>query len=448
MSTSTAQLSSIEQRYHESTPGSQALYQRATGSLPGGNTRTTLYMQPYPFYFDHGSGCRVYDADGNERLDFINNYTSLILGHAHPKVVAAVQRQVARGLSAAAPTELEVTLAEAIKERLPSIDLLRFTNSGTEATMLALRAARAYTGREKIAKITGSYHGSHDYASADPAASNAGIPEAVVDTLVMLPFNDPQAAEQIVERHRHELAAVIVEPVMGAGGIIAAEPKFLQALREITARHGIALIFDEVIAFRLGYHGAQGRYGVTPDLTTLGKIIGGGLPVGAVGGREALMACFDPRRAGAIGHGGTFNGNPMTMAAGLATLEELTPEAYARLELMGRDLKSKLDTLFGEQGAAIQVNQVGSIFNLHFSNTPVTDYATYARSDRELAGRLHLAALNHGVALAGRCMGCLSTPMSGAEIDTFVDAIRLAIHDLATEESLYLTAEKTKSAKT
>ncbi|HET9221861.1 MAG TPA: aspartate aminotransferase family protein, partial [Roseiflexaceae bacterium] len=341
MSTPTVQISSIEQRYHDSTPRSQALYQRATGALPGGNTRTTLYMQPYPFYFDHGSGCRVYDADGNERLDFINNYTSLILGHAHPKVVAAVERQVGRGLSAAAPTELEVALAEAIKERLPSIDLLRFTNSGTEATMLALRAARAYTGREKIAKIIGSYHGSHDYASADPATANAGIPESVVDTLVMLPFNDPQAAEQIVERHRHELAAVIVEPVMGAGGVIAAEPKFLQTLRAITARHGIALIFDEVIAFRLGYHGAQGRYGITPDLTTLGKIIGGGLPVGAVGGREALMACFDPRRPGAIGHGGTFNGNPMTMAAGLATLEELTSATYEHLEALGRDLKRK-----------------------------------------------------------------------------------------------------------
>src|SRR5262245_3005811 len=183
MSTSAVQTLSIEERYHESTPRSQALYDRATRSLPGGNTRTTLYMQPYPFYFDHGSGCRVYDADGNERLDFINNYTSLIVGHAHPMVVAAVQQQVARGLSVAAPTELEVALAEAIKRRLPSIELLRFTNSGTEATMLALRAARAYTGREKIAKITGSYHGSPDYAAADPTASNAGIPESVVDTL-------------------------------------------------------------------------------------------------------------------------------------------------------------------------------------------------------------------------------------------------------------------------
>jgi glutamate-1-semialdehyde 2,1-aminomutase len=265
--------------------------------------------------------------------------------------------------------------------------------------------------------------------------ANTGIPESVVDTLVMLPFNDPQSAEQIIERHRHELAAVIVEPVMGAGGVIAAQPEFLRFLREITARHGILLIFDEVIAFRLGYHGAQGRYGIVPDLTTLGKIIGGGLPVGAVGGREAIMACFDPRRAGAIGHGGTFNANPMTMAAGLATLEELTPETYERLDALGGELKRKLDGLFGELGAAVQVNQVGSIFNIHFSDGPVTDYAAYSRSDREQAGRLHLAALNHGVALASRCMGCLSTPMSVAEIDTFVAAIRLAMHDLAAQES-------------
>jgi glutamate-1-semialdehyde 2,1-aminomutase len=435
MTTPEVQASSIVDRYHQSTPQSQSLYERATRALPGGNTRTTLYMQPYPFYFDYGSGCRVYDVDSNQRLDFINNYTSLILGHAHPQVVAAVQRQVARGMSAAAPTELEVALAEAIKARLASIDLLRFTNSGTEATMLALRAARAYTGREKIAKIIGSYHGSHDYAAADPSAANAGIPEAVVDSLVMVPFNDSQAAEQIIDRHRHELAALIVEPAMGAGGVIAARPEFLRFLREITERHGIVLIFDEVIAFRLGYHGAQGHYGVAPDLTTLGKIIGGGLPVGAVGGREAIMACFDPRRPGAIGHGGTFNGNPMTTAAGLATLEQLTPETYARLEDLARDLKDKLVALFTELSVVAQVNQVGSIFNIHFSDTPVTDYAIYSRSDRERAARLHIAALNHGVALANRGMGCLSTPMTGAEIDVFVGAIRLAMQDLALEEA-------------
>jgi glutamate-1-semialdehyde 2,1-aminomutase len=430
MSTPEVQTSSIVKRYYESTPRSQLLYERATRSLPGGNTRTTLYMQPYPFYFDHGSGCRVYDVDGNERLDFINNYTSLILGHAHPKVVAAVSRQLERGMSVAAPTELEVALAERIKARLPSVDLLRFTNSGTEATMLALRAARAYTGREKIAKFLGSYHGSHDYAAADPMAANAGIPGSVVNTLVMLPFNDLRAVEQIVEQHRHELAALIVEPVMGAGGVIAAEPEFLCFLRELTARHSIVLIFDEVISFRIGYHGAQGRYRVTPDLTTLGKVVGGGLPVGAVGGREAIMACFDPRWQGGIDHGGTFNGNPLTMAAGLATLEELTPATYERLEGMAGELKRKLDGVFGKLGVAAQVHQIGSVFAIHFSGTPITDYTTYARSDRERATRLHLAALNHGVALGSRCIGCLSTPMTGAEIDALVAAIQLAFLDL------------------
>jgi len=428
MSTAEVSRSTIVDRYHETTPKSRALYERATRSLPGGNTRTTLYMQPYPCYFDHGIGCRVYDADDNERIDFINNYTSLILGHAHPKIVAAVQQQAALGMSAAAPSELEIALAEALKSRLLSIDQLRFTNSGTEATMLALRAARAYTGREKIAKIDGSYHGSHDYAAV--GAEHIGIPAAVAETLVMLPFNDVRAAEQVISAHQHELAAVIVEPVMGAGGVIAAQPGFLAFLREITERYGIVLIFDEIIAFRIGYHGAQGYFGVKPDLTTLGKIIGGGLPVGAVGGREAIMACFDPRRLDHIGHGGTFNANPMTMAAGLATLDEMTPAAYAQLDALSGELRAKLCALFGELGVPAQINQVGSIFNIHFSDTPVTDYATMCMSDREMAAWLHLAALNHGVALASRCMGCLSMPMTGAEIDACVTAIRLAMRDL------------------
>jgi glutamate-1-semialdehyde 2,1-aminomutase len=426
--------SSAVERYQAATSRSQALHQRAALALPGGNTRTTLFMQPYPFYFDHGDGCRVYDVDGNERLDFLNNYTSLILGHAHPQVVAAVQQQIVRGASAAAPSELEIALAEAIKQRLPSVDLLRFTNSGTEATMLALRAARAYTGREKIAKFVGSYHGSHDYASVDLAtAHHPGIPEAVSESLVGLPFNDGAAAERIVEAHRHELAAVIVEPVMGASGVVAAQPGFLESLRAITQRHGIVLIFDEVISFRIGYNGAQGHFGVQPDLTTLGKIIGGGLPVGALGGRETIMACFDPRRPGHIGHGGTFNGNPITMAAGLATLEQLTPAAFERLEMLTIELKQKLCALFDKQGIPAQVNQIGSLFNIHFSHSAVTNYDTLCASDRERIAQLHVALLNHGVVLASRGMGCLSTPIGSAEIETFVDAIRLALLDLVVD---------------
>lgn len=427
-------------RYIEATPRSRALYERALAALPGGNTRTTLYVQPYPFYFAHGEGCRMWDVDGIERLDFINNYTSLILGHSHPRVVAAVAEQAALGMSAAAPTELEVALAEAIKQRLPSVELLRFTNSGTEATMLAIRVARAFSGREKLAKFDGAYHGSHDYAAVELAAgaaigagqfsAGAGIPEAVADSILVLPFNDPQGTTRLVEQHAGELAAIIVEPIQGAGGIIAPQPGFLALLRELCDSHGIVLIFDEIIAFRVGYGGAQGRFGVRPDLTTLGKIIGGGLPVGAVGGQAAIMGRFDPRRDGHIGHGGTFNANPMTAAAGLATLAELTPERFERLETLAALLREQLLALFAEAHLPAQVHQVGSLFAIHLSNAPVTNYAAAARGKRALLAELYLAALNQGVAFTARGMGCLSTPMGEAEVAAFVGAMRSALEDV------------------
>ena len=432
--------SSVEERYQQSARKSSRLFDRAARSLPGGNTRTTIFAEPYPYYFDHGSGCRIYDIDGNGRIDFINNYTSLILGHAPASVIEAVERQLQRGTSAAAPSEQEVRLAEAIRSRLPSVDRLRFTNSGTEATMHAIRAARAFTGREMIAKFEGSYHGTHDYAAVDVSAAgavgaeaqttNAGIPAAVASTVVVLPLNDREAVEQIVTRHSAQLAAIIIEPVIGAGGIIMPEEGFLQFLRDLTRRWDILLIFDEVIAFRIGYHGAQGRFGVAPDLTTLGKIIGGGFPVGAFGGRADIMALFDPRRPHHIGHGGTFNAHPITMAAGLATLDELTPAVYERLDQLGTDLRSKLLALFATLGIPAQVNQIGSLFNIHISDLPVSDYPAVMTSDRQLLRDLSLALLNHGIALTGRGMGCLSTPMGVAEIDALVEATSLGISDL------------------
>jgi glutamate-1-semialdehyde 2,1-aminomutase len=351
-----------------------------------------------------------------------------------------VQRQLARGASAAAPSELEVWLAEAIKARLPSLELLRFTNSGTEGTMLALRAARAFTGREKIAKFEGGYHGTHDYAAVDVSAAgavgagsetkNAGIPADVAATIVSLPYNDREGVERIVSRHRDGLAALIVEPIVGSGGILIPEDGFLQFLRDLTSRLGIVLIFDEVISFRISYHGAQGHFRVTPDLTTLGKIIGGGFAVGGFGGRADIMRLFDPRQPNHIGHGGTFNANPVTMAAGLATLEAMTPSEYDRLGRLGSDLAAKLRTLFKTLGLSAQVNQVGSLFNIHFVDRPVTDYAIAQSGDRRLLRDLYVAALNHGVAFTGRGMGCLSTPMGPAEVDAFVAAIRAGLVDL------------------
>jgi glutamate-1-semialdehyde 2,1-aminomutase len=424
--------STAEERYAHSTRASRTLWERALRSLPGGNTRTTIFHDPYPVYLARGEGCRVTDVDGVERIDFINNYTSLVHGHSHPRVVEAVQRQAALLMSAAAPNELEVEMAETIKARLPSIELVRYANSGTEATMQAIRATRAFTGRTTVATFAGAYHGTHDYASSIPANAEAapggpGIPKGVAESIIVAPFNDPETTRAIVEQHVGDLAAIIVEPVMGAAGVIPAQEHFLRFLRELADEAGALLVFDEVIAFRIGYHGAQGRYGVTPDLTTLGKIIGGGLPVGAFGGRADVMALFDPREARRLGHGGTFNANPLTMAAGLATLAELTPEALNRLETLTVELKTKLEPLLADVGLPVHITQIGSLFNIHFTDAPVLDHSDVLAADTALLRELHLALLGNGILFTARGMGCLSTPMTSAEVDAFVDAARLSL---------------------
>jgi glutamate-1-semialdehyde 2,1-aminomutase len=411
---SVAERTALEQ-YLEATAASRLLFERAVEALPGGNTRTTIFHDPYPAYVASGQGCRVTDVDGSERIDFISNYTSLILGHCHPRVVEAVQTQAAKLMSVAAPHELEVELAERIKARLPSVERIRFANSGTEGTMLALRAARAFTGREKIATFAGGYHGSHDYAASIPPSVSApggpGIPAAVAETVVVCPFDDLEGTRAALEPHLGELAAVIVEPVLGAGGVQPASTGFLAFLRELTHATGALLVFDEVISFRIGYHGAQGRLGITPDLTTLGKIIGGGLPVGACGGREDVMAAFDPRREDRIGHGGTFNANPLTTAAGVATLDELTPDRYDALESLAESLQAKLEGALEETETPGSVTRAGSLFHLHVDDP----------------GSLHLALLNGGILFTQRGMGCLSVPMTQVEVDAFVAAVRAAL---------------------
>ena len=318
--------------YVARTPRSRALFERATASLPGGSTRTTVFSAPYPPYVASGSGLWVEDVDGNRYRDFLGNYTSLILGHAHPAVVAAVEAQVRRGSAFAAPTETEVELAEEIRRRVPSIERLRFTSSGTEATMFAIRAARAFTGRSLVAKFERSYHGTHDAVMV----GSAGVPEAMADLVVELPWGDPDG-----HRARPCTAARAISPRSSSSrsrapaGCARREPSFLPFLRDLADRSGALLIFDEIISFRVAPGGAQERFGVRPDLTTLGKIIGGGYPLAAFGGRADVMAIFDARRPGAVSHGGTFNGSPVAAAAGLATLRELTPATYGRLEDLG-----------------------------------------------------------------------------------------------------------------
>jgi len=340
-------------RYESLTPRSRAHFARAVDSLAGGTTRTTVFFDPYPPVIARGEGFWIEDLDGNRRVDFLNNYTSLILGHAHPAVVEAVIEQTARGTAFAAPTENERRLAELICRRVPSIERLRFANSGTEATLFAIRLARAFTRRDKILIFENGYHGTHDYVAV---SSSAGIPDAVRSTVVSAPFNDLDSVAQVVRANGADLAAILVEPVQGAAGVLLASIEFLRGLRELASANGSLLIFDEVISLRLAPGGAQEVYDVRPDLTTLGKIIGGGFPIAAFGGRADVMALLDPRGGSpAIPHGGTFNGNPVGTAAGIATLEALTPDVYARLNMLGDQLRSRLADVFTARGGSVSV---------------------------------------------------------------------------------------------
>ena len=427
-----------EATYRRTTPASRALHEKAVAVMPGGTTRTTTYFDPYPLYIERGEGCRVWDADGAERIDMLGNYTAMILGHAAPVVVEAIRKQASRGTGFAAANPIEVQLATLLCERVPSLDAVRFCNSGTEATMFAMRLARAFTGRTKIGRIEGGYHGTHDYAevSTHPLLSEAGRPDApvavpdsigtpglVLRQTVVLPFNNPDAAEAIIRREGGELAAVILEPIIGAGGVIAASVDFLERLRKVTRELGILLIFDEVISFRVAPGGAQQLYGVTPDLTTLGKIIGGGLPVAAFGGRADVMELLDPRRVPSLAQGGTYNGNPLGMAAGLATMTELTPDVYEELNRKGARVAEHLSEVFASHHVPVQVNSVGSLFALHFTDRPVVDYRTMAAANKKMARDLFLGLVNHGVLMAPRAMGALSTPMREQDIQQFVDAV-------------------------
>src|SRR6266508_1615196 len=348
----------VTKRWADSGSRSAPLARQPQAVLPGGNTRTTVWMSPHPPYADSGDGCWVTDVDGDRRLDCLNNYTALIHGHAHPRIVEAATRRLAKGASFPMPTPEEIELASLLVDRLPSVERVRFTNSGSEAVMMAIKAARGYTGRPKIAKFEGAYHGSYDFAevslssspenwgtAAAPAsvAYSRGTPRGVLDDVVVLPFNRPELAVARIEREAPNLAAVLLDPIPNRAGLMPARRDFLDAIREVTRAHGIVLIFDEVITLRVGYDGAQGVFGVTPDLTTMGKIIGGGFPVGAVGGRAEVMAVFDPTGGStAVPHGGTFNGNPVTMAAGLAAMTLLDRPAFERLDDLGAKLRASL----------------------------------------------------------------------------------------------------------
>jgi glutamate-1-semialdehyde 2,1-aminomutase len=425
--------------YLAKTSRSRSLHEEAVAVMPGGNSRTTTFFDPYPFYIERGQGAHIWDVDGVDRLDFNGNYTSLILGHAPPDVVKAAQEAAALGMSFPGPTEHEVRLAEMLTRRIPSLEQVRFTNSGTEATMNAIRLARAFTGRHKIAKFEGAFHGTHDWVmvsvTPDPKTAGGrrnpkpvpwsqGVPPAVLKHVVVLPWNDLEACEAILTKEAANLAGLIVDPYLCNAGLVPPAPGFLERLREITAQHGIVLIFDEVISFRVAWGGAQERLGIRPDLTTLGKIIGGGLAVGAFGGRADIMTAYDPRRGGArISQGGTFNANPVTMAAGIATLNALTPEAYARLDALGDRLRGGIARLWQATRRKGQVTGVGSLFWLHWTTATLTDYRSTRPKDTEMSMRVFLGLLNEGILMTQRGLGACSLAMGDEDVDRFVNAL-------------------------
>jgi glutamate-1-semialdehyde 2,1-aminomutase len=423
----------------ESSPRSHQLYQRACHVMPGGNTRTTVFIEPFPLYAARGEGCRVWDVDGHAYIDCINNFTAMIHGYACPAVNDAVMRQLSLGTAFGAPTESEIALAELLVDRLPAVEQVRFTNSGTEAVMMAIKAARAFTGRPKIAKIEGAYHGSYDAAEASldpqpaawsneptPVAYAKGTPQGVLDDVIVLPFNDAHAALRALETHGPELAAILIDPLPNRAGLVPARRDYLETIAARAKAAGVLLIFDEVIAFRLGFSGAQGIWGIKPDLTALGKIIGGGFPVGAVGGRRAVMQVFDPTHGKpAVPHGGTFSANPVTMVAGLASMQALTPARFEQLDRVGAHLRSGINGLFTRYDLPGCCVGMGSLLKLHFTPGPITDYRSVypdAAAARRLA-LFHQGLLERGVLAAGYGLMALSTAMNDADIEQVLAAI-------------------------
>jgi glutamate-1-semialdehyde 2,1-aminomutase len=355
-----------------------------------------------PVFVARGQGSHIFDADGNEYIDYVGSWGPLLLGHRHPAILAALERALTIGTSFGAPTEQEIVLAEAILGAVPSIEMVRLVNSGTEATMSAIRVARGYTGRDLIVKFEGCYHGHVDSLLVKAGsglatlgiADTQGVPKVFCDTTIALPFNSPEAVEEAFRTQGSRIAAVIVEPVVGNMGCVPPLPGYLKLLREVTQRHGALLILDEVMTgFRVAFGGAQQLYGVTPDLTTLGKVIGGGLPVGAYGGRKDVMSKVAP--AGPVYQAGTLSGNPLAVAAGLAMLCHLKahPEIYAQLE-------TRAAALCADVPAGVTVNRVGSMFTFFFTDGPVTDWESAKRSDTARFGRFFRAMLDRGIYLA------------------------------------------------
>jgi glutamate-1-semialdehyde 2,1-aminomutase len=422
---------------------SEQLFAEALKRIPGGvnsPVRAFRAVGGQPFFVNRAKGARVWDVDGNEYIDYVGTWGPAILGHAHPKIIQAVQKAAEMGTSFGIPNPFEVTMANLICSWVPSVQKVRMCNSGTEATMSAIRLARGFTGREKIIKFDGCYHGHADSLLVKAGSGaltfgnpdSAGVPAAFTEHTIVLPYNDTAAVEAAFAANKDHLAGVIIEPVPGNAGLYLPKPGYLQFLREITHAHGVVLIFDEVMTgFRLAKGGAQERFGITPDLTCFGKVIGGGLPVGAFGGRSEIMDCLAP--VGPVYQAGTLSGNPVAMAAGIAALEELGASgAYEKLERLGSRLEAGMKTAAAEAGVAVRFNRCGSMFCGYFTSEPVHSLADAMKSDRERFKKYFHGMLEQGVYLAPSQFeaGFLSAAHTEEDVDRTVAAAGKAMKGL------------------
>jgi glutamate-1-semialdehyde 2,1-aminomutase len=422
---------------------SAALFREAVAIMPGGvnsPVRAFRAVGGSPVFIDRAKGSRLYDVDGNEYIDYVLSWGPMILGHSHPAVVKAIKAAVDKGTSYGAPTALEVELARLVMQVYPSIEKIRMVNSGTEATMSAIRVARGFTGRDKIVKFEGCYHGHADglLVRAGSGAltfgvpDSPGVPKSYARNTLTLPFNDIKALKELIKKEGDDIACVILEPVVGNIGCVLPKPGFLETLREETKRHGIILIFDEVMTgFRVAFGGAQARFGIKPDMTCLGKVIGGGLPVGAYGGRRDIMAAVSPE--GPVYQAGTLSGNPIAMTAGIETIKQLMKKGvYDKLEASMALLEDGLRSAARTTGVATKFYRCGTMFCTYFSDTEVVDYATAKKADTAKFGRFFLGMLDRGIYLAPSQFeaGFMSLAHTRTDIRKTIDTARKVMKEL------------------
>lgn len=387
----------VAARFAETNKHSKALYEAALDVMPGGNTRSVLYYEPFPLTIVRADGGRLWDADGHEYVDFLAEYTTALYGHSHPAIRAAINNALDKGINLAGHNTLEVPLARLLCERFKSIDLIRFTNSGTEANLMAVAAAKIFSNRQKIIVFKGGYHG------AVFTFGNGNSPVNVPHEFLIGKYNDIESVEKFFSEYPSEIAAVIIEPMQAAGGCIPATPDFLHSLREITSREGAVLIFDEVVTSRLSGSGRQGLLGICPDLTTFGKYVGGGMTFGAFGGKKEIMALFDPRSANAIPHAGTFNNNVLSMAAGYAGLSQLYTPAHAlELNAKGDKLRIRLNEICERHSVPVQFTGEGSLLNIHAGTEQILCTDDYQPPESALKELFFLHLLEHGFYIAPR----------------------------------------------